>query len=185
MADSVPARGAFAPSRRVRRVARRARPVRRATPIHWPSPRSPNFDPDETDIDDKIGTPGYVGITTRGSSRPIRSSTTRASAGCSAWCIRRRRCRRRWRSSGTITSRPRTARSRASSARPTATRMMAAKPSDDPAGARGQIELFRAVRARQLPRSARGRREGSGDARLARRPARTRRPSRRRTSAAS
>ena len=51
-----------------------------------------------------------------------------------------------------------------------ATRMMAAKPSEDPRGVEGQLELFREHRARQLPRPAGRGGEGSGDARLARRP---------------
>ena len=103
-----------------------------------------NFNPDETDVDDKIGTPGYVIVNrAAGRSRRTRRWPTRATAGCSGWCTRRRRCRRRWRSSGTITSPPRTARSPASSTAANATRLMAAKPSEDPARQRGQIELFR------------------------------------------
>ena len=53
------------------------------------------------------------------------------------------RSRRRWRSSGTTTSRPPTRRSPARSAPTEGTRYMAAKPSEDPAGVQGQIELFR------------------------------------------
>ena len=49
-------------------------------------------------------------------SRPTPASRTRASAGCSAWCTRSGRSRRRWRSSGTTTSPPPTARWPAGSA---------------------------------------------------------------------
>ena len=47
-----------------------------------------------------------------------RTSPMRASAGCSAWCTPSARSRRRWRSSGTTTSRPATRRSPVSSAPP-------------------------------------------------------------------
>ena len=48
--------------------------------------------------------------------------------------------------------------------------MLAAKPSEDPGGVKGQLELLRRARARQLPGSAGRHRAGSGDALLARRP---------------
>ena len=50
-----------------------------------------DYDPAETDIDGKIGQSGLRPVTAAVSFRRTRSSTTRASAGCSGWCIRRRR----------------------------------------------------------------------------------------------
>ena len=49
-------------------------------------------------------------------------------------------------------------------------RYMAAKASEDPGQVRGQIEMLREQRARQLPRHPDQHRQGHGDARLARRP---------------
>ena len=129
-----------------------------------------NFNPAETDVDDRINTSGYVQVAPPG--RAFSPNTVLAdarSAGCSGWCIRRRRCRRRWRSSGTITSRRPSARSPASSAPSTATRLMAAKPSQDVTAQRGPDRAVPAVRARGFqPAAGRGR-AGPGDALLARR----------------
>ena len=80
------------------------------------------------------------------------------------------RCRRRWRSSGTTTSPPPTSKITGALGAAEATRMLAAKPSEDPARRRRTARAVPRARARQLPRSARRGREGSGDARLARRP---------------
>ena len=80
-----------------------------------------------------------------------------------------RRCRRRWRSSGTTTSPPPTARSPAPFGAVQGTKMMALKPGELP-GPAGPDRAVPRARARQLPRSADRGREGSGDARLARRP---------------
>jgi uncharacterized protein (DUF1800 family) len=102
-----------------------------------------DFDPTAVDIDDKIGTPGYVGITTRGAFSPnlvINDARQR-------WLFRmvhspaplREKMALLWHNhfatgyskvAGIIDT-------------PNAARMMDAKPSDDPAKARGQIELFR------------------------------------------
>ena len=93
----------------------------------------------DDDVDDNIGKPGYVGDhRARRVPARRRTSTTRASAGCSAWCTPSVRCRRRWRSSGTTTSPPATRRSRASSA-----------PTEGDAGAGG--EAVRGSRRRQGP----------------------------------
>ena len=56
---------------------------------------------------------GYVAITARAGFAPTPTSPMPASAGCSGWSTPSARCRRRWRSSGTTTSPPPTARSRA------------------------------------------------------------------------
>ena len=48
------------------------------------------------DVDQKIGQPGYVGMTVRGRVLAAdRTSPTRGSAGCSGWCTPTGRCRRR------------------------------------------------------------------------------------------
>ena len=103
-----------------------------------------SFNPEATDIDQYIGTPGYVGITTRGSFQP---NTVINDA------------RQRWLFRMVHTPAPlqekmalfwhhhfATAQSKiaaATGSQSDATRTMAAKPSSDPAGAKGQIELFR------------------------------------------
>jgi uncharacterized protein (DUF1800 family) len=102
-----------------------------------------DFDPDDTDVDDKIGTPGYIGITTAGRFSPnnvIGDARQR-------WLFRmvhspaplQERMALIWHNHFA------TAYSKVSGSINTAdgARMMAAKPSEDPAGARGQIELFR------------------------------------------
>src|SRR5215467_11475879 len=102
-----------------------------------------SFDPATTDVDDKIGTPGYVGITTTGRFSPnlvINDARQR-------WLFRmvhtpaplQERMALIWHNHFA------TAFSKISGiVGPTdATRMMAAKPSEDAGGARGQIELFR------------------------------------------
>ena len=102
-----------------------------------------DYEPAETDIDDKIGTPGYAGITTRGAFSPnfvINDSRQR-------WLFRmvhspaplQERMALLWhhhfataysKVAGTVGATD-------------GTRMMAAKPSEDPGQAKGQIELFR------------------------------------------
>jgi uncharacterized protein (DUF1800 family) len=102
-----------------------------------------SFDPAATDVDDKIGTPGYVGITTAGRFSPnlvINDARQR-------WLFRmvhtpaplQERMALIWHNHFA------TAFSKISGiVGPTdATRMMAAKASEDAGGARGQIELFR------------------------------------------
>jgi uncharacterized protein (DUF1800 family) len=102
-----------------------------------------DYDPQATDIDAKLGTPGYVGITTGGQFVPNQSiNQTRQ-----RWLFRmvhspaplQEKMAMFWhhhfataysKIAGTV---------EASSA----ARMMDAKPSEDPAGARGQIQLFR------------------------------------------
>ena len=70
------------------------------------------------------------------------------------------------------------------SARPKATRYMAAKASEDPGGVRGQIEMLRDNALGNFRDLLVDDRQGHGDARVARRPAPTRGRGRRRTSAA-
>jgi uncharacterized protein (DUF1800 family) len=102
-----------------------------------------DFDPDDTNVDDKIGTPGYIGITTAGRFSPnnvIADARQR-------WLFRmmhspaplQERMALIWHNhfatayskvAGIVTNSE-------------GARLMAAKPSEDPAGARGQIELFR------------------------------------------
>ena len=83
-----------------------------AAPDSAPAPRTPTIFRDMSpaaavaylvdyegrpdDVDARIGRPDHAQVdapTT--SSRPTSTSTTRASAGCSAWCTRGARCRRR------------------------------------------------------------------------------------------
>lgn len=102
-----------------------------------------NFDPSETDIDNYIGTPGYVGITTKGQFSPnqvINDSRQR-------WLFRlvhspaplQEKMALFWHQHfATAYSKVQ------NSMGPTdAARMMAAKSSEDPGQARGQLELFR------------------------------------------
>jgi uncharacterized protein (DUF1800 family) len=101
------------------------------------------FDPSETDIDDKIGTPGYVGITTRGQFSPNQVIND----------SRQRVLFRMVHSPAPLQEKMAllwhhhfaTAYSKVQSFAGTTdgARMMAAKPSEDAAGARGQYELFR------------------------------------------
>ena len=103
-----------------------------------------NFDPAATDIDWAIGTPGYAGITTRNGAFSPNTAITDA--------------RQRWLFRMVHSPAPlqekmalfwhhhfATAYSKIAGIIPQneATRLMAAKPSEDSAGARGQIELFR------------------------------------------
>ena len=103
-----------------------------------------DFDPATTDIDDRIGTPGHVGITTRGRGFSPNNVINDA--------------RQRWLFRMVHSPAPlqekmalfwhhhfATAHSKiaGSVGNEMATRMMAAKPSEDAAAARGQIELFR------------------------------------------
>ncbi len=102
-----------------------------------------NYDPAETDIDGFIGTPGYAGITTRGQFSPT-------------WVIDD--ARQRWLFRMVHSPAPlqekmtlfwhhhfATAYSKLAGIVGTTdgTRMMAAKPSEDPGGAKGQIEILR------------------------------------------
>src|SRR5439155_20621536 len=102
-----------------------------------------DYDPTKTDIDDKIGTPGYVGITTRGAFAPnliINDSRQR-------WLFRmvhspaplQEKMALLWHNHFA------TGYSKVLGVQGAtdATRMMAAKPSQDAAKAHGQIELFR------------------------------------------
>jgi uncharacterized protein (DUF1800 family) len=102
-----------------------------------------NYQPDAGDIDAVVGTPGYVGITTRGQFSP----NTVITDARQRWLVRmvhsptplRERMALIWhhhfataysKINGTFGG-------------TYATRMMDAKPSEDPGGVRGQIELFR------------------------------------------
>lgn len=102
-----------------------------------------NFTPEQTDIDAVIGTPGHVGITTRGQFSP----NTVIADTRQRWLVRmvhsptplNERMALIWhhhfataysKINGTFGSMY-------------AARMMDAKPSEDPAGVRGQVELFR------------------------------------------
>jgi uncharacterized protein (DUF1800 family) len=102
-----------------------------------------DYDPQATDIDAKLGTPGYVGITTGGLFVPNQSIN---------------QARQRWLFRMVHSPAPlqekmalfwhhhfATAYSKVSGVieATAAARMMDAKPSEDPAGARGQIQLFR------------------------------------------
>ena len=102
-----------------------------------------SFNPQETDIDQYIGTPGYVGITTRGSFRP----DTVINDARQRWLFRmvhspaplQEKMAFFWHHHFA------TAQSKIGGVigGTDATRTMAAKPQSDPAGAKGQIELFR------------------------------------------
>jgi uncharacterized protein (DUF1800 family) len=102
------------------------------------------YDPAKTDVDDRIGTPGYAGITARG--RGFSPNTVINDA------------RQRWLFRMVHSPAPlqekmalfwhhhfATAHSKIAGiiGAADATRVLAAKPSQDPAGAKGQIELFR------------------------------------------
>jgi uncharacterized protein (DUF1800 family) len=102
-----------------------------------------NYEDVPDDVDEKIGRPGYVGVTARGAFSP---NTVIADA------------RQRWLFRMVHSQRPlqekmalfwhnhfATAYSKIAGAvgATDATRMLAAKPSEDPAGAKGQLELFR------------------------------------------
>ena len=107
-----------------------------------------NFDPSKTDIDSAIGTPGYVGITIRTAFAPNTSITD---------------ARQRWLFRMVHSPAPlqekmtlfwhhhfATAYSKINGSvgnQPDATRMMAAKKSQDSTGMRGQIELLRDTRS--------------------------------------
>ena len=75
-----------------------------------------DFERQDDDVDASIGQNAFVGVTTRGQFSP----NTNIEDARQRWLFRmvhsRGRCRRRWRSSGTTTSPPRTARWPASSA---------------------------------------------------------------------
>jgi uncharacterized protein (DUF1800 family) len=102
-----------------------------------------SFNPAKTDIDNRIGTPGYVGITTRGSFRP----DTVLNDARQRWLFRmvhspaplQEKMALFWHHHFA------TAHSKIAGivGQTDATRTMAAKPQTDPAGAKGQIELFR------------------------------------------
>src|SRR5947209_20359632 len=102
-----------------------------------------DYDPTATDIDAKIGTPGYVNITPSGAFSPnqlINDSRQR-------WLFRMVHSPAPLQEKMALFWHPHfaTACSKVSGNKgPTdGTRMMAAKPSEDPGHARGQLELFR------------------------------------------
>ena len=129
-----------------------------------------NYEDQPDDVDSKIGQPELPQRgRARRSRRPTPSSRTRGSGGCSAWCTRSGRSRRRWRSSGTTTSPPPTARSPAPSAAVQATKMMALKDGRAAGPPRPAGDLPR-LRARQLSRPADRGGQGPGDAGVAGRP---------------
>ena len=102
-----------------------------------------NYDATASDVDSHIGTPGYVGITTRGVFAP----NTVINDARQRWLFRlvhspaplQEKMALFWHQHFA------TAYSKVSSVVGTTdgARMMAAKPSEDPGGARGQLELFR------------------------------------------
>jgi uncharacterized protein (DUF1800 family) len=102
-----------------------------------------SYDPALADVDSHIGTPGYVGITTRG----VFSPNTVINDSRQRWLFRlvhspaplQEKMALFWHQHFA------TAYSKVSSVVGTSdgARMMAAKPSEDPGGARGQLELFR------------------------------------------
>jgi uncharacterized protein (DUF1800 family) len=131
----------------LRRAAFGATPAERAKFARLPYPLAVNalleFDPAATDIDDRIGTPGHVGITARGQFLP----NTNIDDARQRWLFRmvhspaplQERMALVWhhhfatgwdKIRGVIDTID-------------ATRLMAAKPSDDRQQQRGQIELFR------------------------------------------
>ena len=90
------------------------------------------------------------------------------SAGCSGWCTRSVRFRKRWRCSGTTTSPPPTASSPARSDAVQGDEDDGAQAGRSPRSARAD-RAVPSVRARQLPQPARRSCARSGDARVARR----------------
>ena len=102
-----------------------------------------NFDPAKTDIDAVIGTPGYVGITTRG----VFSPNTNITDARQRWLFRMVHSPAPLQEKMTLfwhhhfaTAYSKIA---ASENAVDATRMMAAKKTQDPTGMKGQIELLR------------------------------------------
>jgi uncharacterized protein (DUF1800 family) len=95
------------------------------------------------DVDSKIGTPGYVGVTTRG----VFSPNTVINDARQRWLFRMVHTRRPLQEKMALFwhNHFATAYSKVSGTVGgfDGTRMMAAKPSDDPQGVRGQLELFR------------------------------------------
>ena len=103
-----------------------------------------NFDPSKTDIDAAIGTPGYVGITIRTAFAP----NTNITDARQRWLFRMVHSPAPLQEKMTLFWHHHfaTAYSKINAAvnnQPDATRMMAAKKSQDPTGMRGQIELLR------------------------------------------
>jgi uncharacterized protein (DUF1800 family) len=101
------------------------------------------FDPAATDVDDRIGAPGYVGVTTRGQFRP----DTVISDARQRWLFRmvhspaplQEKMALVWHHHFATAYTKIAGEAGATNA----ARMMDAKPSSDAAGARGQIQLFR------------------------------------------
>ena len=104
-----------------------------------------NYESLPTDIDTNIGDAGLRRHHTaaRAASRRTPPSTTRASGGCSAWCIRRVRSKRRWRCSGTTTSPPAYSKIAGAIGQERATRTMDNDPASLAGSPPGQIQLFR------------------------------------------
>ena len=102
-----------------------------------------NYDPARTDVDSAIGTPGYVGITTHGQFSPNQNITDARQR----WLFRMVHAAAPLQEKMTLfwhhhfaTAYPKISDAVGAV---DGTRLMAAKPSEDPGGARGQIELFR------------------------------------------
>jgi uncharacterized protein (DUF1800 family) len=103
-----------------------------------------NYDPTKTDIDSLIGTPGYVGITTRGAFAP----NTNITDARQRWLFRMVHSPAPLQEKMTMFWHHHfaTAYSKINGAvgnQPDATRMMAAKKKEDSTGMKGQIELLR------------------------------------------
>ena len=126
-----------------------------------------NYDPAQSDIDSAVGTPGHVGITTRGQFLP----NTNIVDARQRWLVRmvhsptplRERMALVWHQHFA------TAYSKIAGIIPAedATRVMDAKPSEDRHGHARSDRAVPPERARQFPESAGGGRQGSGDADLA------------------
>jgi len=101
------------------------------------------YDPTKTDIDNRIGTPGYVGITTTAAFAP----NTNITDARQRWLFRMVHSPAPLQEKMTLFWHHHfaTAQSKISGTigGPDATRLMAAKPSEDSTGLKGQIELFR------------------------------------------
>jgi len=104
-------------------------------------------------VDSLIGKAGTSTRRSAGSSRRSRTSSTRASGGCSGWCTPRVRCGE---DDAVLAQHFATGYTKIAGTfgGAEAARYLAAKSSEDPGRVRGQIEMLRDDRARQLPRSS-------------------------------
>ena len=165
-------------------AAPRSAPSRTTSPA---TPRCPStsavdrllsFERFPDDVDAKIGTPGYVGVTARaaGGFQPL----TNIDDARQRWLFRMVHSERPLQEKMALFwhNHFATAYTKIAGAfgAAEATRMLAAKPSEDPNARRRADRAVPEVRGRQLPRPAGRGREGSGDAGVARRPVERARP---------